>query len=249
MQQKDKTALITGACGGIGMALCDAFSQAGYRVLATDKEQTALLKCEKFIACDLLDTVNGESSIHSLKESVLKCLGADELNVLVNNAALQILGSARDISPESWQNTLQVNLTSPMFLVQAFLDALEAAHGSVVNVTSVHAIATKPAFIAYATSKAALEGLTRALAIDLGGKVRVNSVSPAATETPMLVDGFKGNMAAYQELNEIHPVGRIAKPSEIARAAVFLASEDAQMMTGSCLRIDGGILSRLHDPV
>jgi NAD(P)-dependent dehydrogenase (short-subunit alcohol dehydrogenase family) len=103
--------------------------------------------------------------------------------------------------------------------------------------------------VAYATSKTALVGMTRALAVDLGGRVRVNAVCPAAIATPMLVAGFEGRDAAYQELAAMHPAGRIGQPDEVAKACLMLADPQLGFLTGACLGLDGGIGARLHDPV
>ncbi len=89
----------------------------------------------------------------------------------------------------------------------------------------------------------------QALAVDIGGKVRVNATNPAATATEMLMAGFSSNPGAYEELKDMHPIGRIADPEEIANVAVFLASDQASFITGSCIQVDGGISIRLHDPV
>lgn len=243
-----KTALITGASGGIGQALCDSFSQAGYRVIGTDKVVSDDLKCEEFILFDLEGICHSSEKLDEFIEIIREELFGDGLNVLVNNAALQILDSTSNIAMEDWSRTLDVNLSAPFYLVQGLLDDLQLVDGCVVNIASVHARATKPGFVAYATSKAALVGLTQALAVDLGGKVRVNAINPAATETRMLIEGFTGKMELYNELEKMHPMNRIAKPKEVADVAVFLASQQASFLTGSILDVDGGILSRLHDP-
>jgi NAD(P)-dependent dehydrogenase (short-subunit alcohol dehydrogenase family) len=107
---------------------------------------------------------------------------------------------------------------------------------------------TKSAFISYATSKAALQGLTRALAVDLGGRVRINVIQPAATDTSMLREGFAGNEAGLAALGQYHPAHRLAIPDEIAAAVLFLVSDECRFMTGSVINVDGGIGSRLHDP-
>jgi NAD(P)-dependent dehydrogenase (short-subunit alcohol dehydrogenase family) len=112
----------------------------------------------------------------------------------------------------------------------------------------VHARATKPGFAAYATSKAALHGLTQALAVDLGPDVRVVGIAPAAINTPMLRAGFEGDPNAFAQLEAVHPAGRIGTPEEVATTIVWLASSAAAFMTGSVLWLDGGVLSRLHDP-
>ena len=121
--------------------------------------------------------------------------------------------------------------------------------GGVVNIGSIHARTTKPGFVSYATSKAALIGLTQALAVDLGSKgVRVNVVQPAATQTDMLMRGLDGHPEAYDRLAAYHPLERIADPGEIADAVMFLVSANASFITGAVLSVDGGIGVRLHDP-
>jgi NAD(P)-dependent dehydrogenase (short-subunit alcohol dehydrogenase family) len=246
MQINNKTVLITGAAGGIGHALCEAFSLAEYKVIATDIFEPENVVCDKFIITDLKlfcrDKYYRDDFIKNLQ------LSEYHLSTLVNNAATQILNSTEELSIDDWQETLEVNLLAPFFLTQALLLPLEKHHGSVVNIGSVHATATKQRFIAYATSKSALAGLTHALAVDLGQRIRVNTINPAAVETPMLLDGFKGKESLYQELASMHPLGRIAQPSEIAQVALFLASEKASFISGTTINVDGGILSRLHDP-
>jgi NAD(P)-dependent dehydrogenase (short-subunit alcohol dehydrogenase family) len=144
---------------------------------------------------------------------------------------------------------LNVNLVAPFLLVQALLQELENANGSVINIASIHAQVTKPEFVCYATSKTALVGLTRSMAVDLGGRVRINSICPAAVSTPMLMAGFEGKDDRFKELSRMHPLGRIGTPDEIAQVALFLASPAASFITGAAINVDGGIGSRLHDPV
>jgi NAD(P)-dependent dehydrogenase (short-subunit alcohol dehydrogenase family) len=125
---------------------------------------------------------------------------------------------------------------------------LREAKGSVVNIASIHAMATKSEFSLYATSKGALVTLTKALAIEIAPDVRINTVLPAATDTPMLHAGFSENEKNFETLVEYHPLGRIAKPEEVARIALFLASPQASFMTGAAVNVDGGISACLHDP-
>jgi NAD(P)-dependent dehydrogenase (short-subunit alcohol dehydrogenase family) len=243
-----KTVLITGAAGGIGQALCIAFKMADYRVIATDKESSGEVTCDVFIECDLEDICHSNETLEKFFVNVKDELEGEALNALVNNAAIQILGETENISINEWNRTLDINLTAPFLLTQRFIGVLLSSRGSVINIASVHARATKPGFVAYATSKSALVGLTQSLAIDLGGKVRVNAINPAATETKMLIDGFRENPKKYGELEKMHPINRIAKPEEVAQVAVFLASSKASFITGTTIDVDGGILKRLHDP-
>jgi NAD(P)-dependent dehydrogenase (short-subunit alcohol dehydrogenase family) len=118
----------------------------------------------------------------------------------------------------------------------------------VINIGSIHARRTKPEFVAYATSKGALETLTRALAVELGSRARVNAISPAAIDTPMLRAGFEGQTQNYEALAQCHPAGRIGTPVELAELALFLASDSALFQNGSIVDFSGGNSGRLHDP-
>jgi NAD(P)-dependent dehydrogenase (short-subunit alcohol dehydrogenase family) len=244
-----RAALVTGIAGGIGSALGAAFRAAGYRVIGTGRMRADSDICDAFVEADLNQLADDDAALDAFARAVRAALDGAELEVLVNNAAAQILAPAGSLSMDAWRRTMNVNLTAPFRLVQTFLSDLEAARGCVINIGSVHAQATKPEFAAYATSKAALHGLTRALAVDLGARVRVNCLAPAAIATPMLMAGFEGREAAFQDLEACHPLNRIGAPEEAAAAAVFLASPGAAFATGTIFYLDGGVLSRLHDPV
>jgi NAD(P)-dependent dehydrogenase (short-subunit alcohol dehydrogenase family) len=247
--EDQKIALITGASGGIGQSLCSVFRNDGYKVIALDRIKK-LVDADFFIEANL-DKICSDNDycleIVSHIESLLT--SSHGLDVLINNAAIQAIKPMAKITIADWNQTLNVNLISPFLLTQKLFLFLEKAGGSVVNISSIHAKLTKPEFSCYATSKAALVGLTKSMAVELGSKVRVNAICPAAVSTPMLLAGFDSQSEAYETLSSMHPVGRIAEPSEVARLALFLASKDAQFINGASLELDGGISSRLHDPV
>ena len=140
-------------------------------------------------------------------------------------------------------------MIAPFLLIQGLLPELKKAKGSVVNIASVHSISTKPGFVCYATSKTALVGLTKAMAVDLGPDVRINAICPGATATAMLLSGFEGKGQEFKQLSKMHPLERIAQPTEIADVALFLLSQQASFITGASLSVDGGIGVRLHDPI
>ncbi|NJK51861.1 MAG: SDR family oxidoreductase [Leptolyngbyaceae cyanobacterium SU_3_3] len=243
-----KVVLITGASGGIGQALCQVLSGAGFFVVGLDRV-AGELSCDAFLLADLQQMCHDFDYCTEIVERVRLYCEEKELFGLVNNAAVQIVKATEALTVEDWHRTVDVNLIAPFILSKAFLPELEKACGTIVNMASIHAILTKPGFSCYATSKAALVGLTKSMAVDLGGKVRVNAVCPAATETPMLVSGFEGNEAAYQALSAMHPLGRIARVEEVAQVVLFLMSEQANFITGAVLNVDGGMSARLHDPV
>lgn len=248
MKSTTQAVLVTGAAGGIGRALCAAFTEAGYYVVATDRNK-GRIRCDQFIRFDLQRLVTKRTAAAALRRRVRTALAGRPLCALVNNAAVQVLGGVNELTPSGFTRTLEVNLVAPFLLVRTFLKELKRARGSVVNIGSVHATLTKPGFAAYAASKAGLLGLTRALALELGpAAVRVNIIQPAATRTGMLIAGFKGDRRKLSRLAGYHPLGRIAEPREIAGAAVFLVSDQAAFMTGAAIDMDGGISARLHDP-
>ncbi|MCH9815540.1 MAG: SDR family oxidoreductase [Actinomycetia bacterium] len=239
--------VVTGSSGAIGVAICAAFSKAGYRVVGLDRIGAQGI-CDDFLQVDLERAVAEDE----YRRVALKCLtsavGDQGCHALVNNAAVQIVKPVGLATLEEWQRTFAVNLHAPFVLTQSLLPALTLSHGSVVNITSIHAIQSKPGFCAYATSKAALVSFTRGLALDLSPAVRANAVAPAAVDTPMLREGLSDSDALAM-LAEHHPANRIGRPDEIARAVMFLASKDAEFITGTTMFVDGGISGRLHDPI
>ena len=246
---KPRYALITGAAGGIGLALVQEFAANGYAVIATDQApQPTDLACAHYLQADLARTVSDEAYGNSVLAQVKAIICSHGLHALVNNAAIQILGGADSLTRADWQQTLHVNLLAPFFWAQALLPELEAARGSIVNISSIHARLTKKDFVAYATSKAALSGMTRAMAVDMGPRVRVNAIEPAAIETEMLKAGFEGKDALYAQLEKCHPLGRIGLPAEVAKCAINIVQGGMDFFNGTCIALDGGISSVLHDP-
>lgn len=241
-----RACLITGASGGVGTALAEAFHEAGYFVVGTDKVHSPNKSVDCFIVQDLRELVEDVERAEEFFLKLEQALGDRGLSVLVNNAALQVVAPVSDLTTESWQATLDVNVVAPFLLAQRLLNRLSG--GSIINISSIHARLTKKNFVAYATSKAALSGMTRALAIDIGDKVRVNAIEPAALDTDMLRAGFDKDQAGFDALAGHHPGGRIGEPREVGRLAVAIAGADLPFLNGSVIGLDGGISARLHDP-
>lgn len=246
---RNKAVIITGATGDIGQALCSAFSEAGYFVIATSPEMLSQTKIgDVFIEQDLLRLAIHPKVASRFKASVLGAIPQADMFCIINNAAVQIIGDFQELSAADFTTSFQVNVVAPFVLTQLFVNELTASGGNVLNIGTVHSQATKSGFTAYSTSKTALHGLTRALAVELGGKVRVNTLAPAAIQTAMLSEGFAKTPDLLQLLESYHPAGRIGSVDEVAQAALFLCSEKATFITGATLFMDGGILSKLHDP-
>ena len=240
-----KTVFITGVKGEIGKTISEVFKEAGYFVIGQDKLEGPIASCDVFYNFDLQAYVLD----NTIRDQWNKRFETDfqDLNVLINNAAVQLLGHIKDYPHEQWNETLNVNLTAPFYLTQAFYDRLVRSNGSVINIASIHKQLTKERFFAYATSKSALVGLTKSLAVDVQGKFRVNCISPAAVDTPMLHSGFNNDQKKIDMLGKLHPMQRIGRPEEVARLALFLSQDQTQFINGAEILIDGGISSALRD--
>ena len=249
LSKQPKFVIITGAAGGIGQALVHTFQSADYQVIALDKVSCPdNLITSHYFQVDLARTVEDEAYAETVFAEVRNCLGNNKLKVLINNAAVQILAETNELSRNDWKATLNVNLLAPFFWTQALLPELESTVGCVINISSIHASLTKKNFVAYATSKAALSGMTKAMAVDLGGRVRINAIEPAAIETKMLRASFLSRPKYYQKLASCHPQNRIGQPEEVAALAMAIADGGMMFLHGACIPIDGGISGCLLDP-
>jgi len=240
-----KYALVTGVLGGIGSVISRKLKESGYYVYGLDVRDDFDYKCDRFILFDINQFVVDSSYRIRFTEIFNNLI--PNLDLLVNNAAVQRLDSLDNLKIDEWSETLNVNLTGPLLLSKLFLKRLEESKGSIINIGSIHERLTKKRFISYATSKSALIGLTRAMAVDLEGRVRVNAVSPAAIETKMLLEGFDNNEEKVKELEALHPVQRIGYPEDVAKLVLFLASENNGFIHGANISLDGGISSVLKD--
>lgn len=243
-----KSVLVTGSNGGIGTAICSLLKDNGYYVIGTDLESDEN-NLDDFIQFDLRDITICRDERARFACEINQIIDGSEFSALVNNAALQVLSGMDDLDIEDFRATIDINLTAPLVLSKILYNSLKENKGSILNIGSIHAKLTKPAFISYSTSKSALLGLTQSMAVDIGSNVRVNAIQPAATATEMLLDGFKGQPEAYAKLEAFHPSNCIAKPIEIAEAVFFMISDRCRFMNGAILDVNGGIGCRLHDPV
>lgn len=240
-----RTVFITGVLGGIGWATAEVFAGAGWRVVGMDRRAQPADReaIDRFLRADLAD-----SGIASTLETFLADL--ERLDAVVNNAGLQIKRPLTELSIDEWDELFATNLRSAFIVSRASYEHLRRTRGSIVNVASVHAVATSPGMAAYAATKAALVALTRSAALELADAgVRVNAILPGAVDTPMLRAGLAGwpsPEAGLEHLKKRTPLGRIGEPEEIARAILFLADGSASsFVTGQTLVVDGGALLRL----
>lgn len=241
--------LVTGAAGGIGIATVRAFSEAGWTVLAADRRgDAAPPHASGFFVAD----VSQDSQVDGLFEWMGSQV--DRLDALVNNAAVQLAKPLVNTSVDEWDAVMASNLRSAYLTARRALPLLAATQGAIVNVSSVHAVATSIDISAYAASKGGLVALTRAMAIEFAPEaVRVNAVLPGAVDTPMLREGMRRQRLSgdtveqrLAELARRTPLGRVGRPEEIAQSILFLATQSrASFITGQTLVVDGGATARL----
>ncbi len=248
--RKPAHAVITGTAGAIGAAIAARFQAAGYRTCGIDRAQSPPGSAvDMYIQADLHAFVNDEQARDDTLTRIRNWLAGQPLRTLINNAAYQYVSRVHPIAVAELQRSYDVNVLAPYLLVSNLAAELERGGGSVVNVGSIHARLTKPGFLAYATTKAALAALTRGLALDFEDRFRVNCVEPASVSTPMLQDGFRAAPGKLQELRDHHPQRRIASPAEVAELVFQINSNELRFLHGSCIDMSGGIGARLHDPL
>lgn len=239
---------ITGGGSGIGRAAALAFGALGARVaiggLEADELQTTFSTLEgEGVAARAapLDVRKADDVSRFIKDAV-SAFG--RLDVVVNCAGTSAVGELADMSEEEWDLVFDTNVKGVFLVSRAATPHLVGTGGTVVNVASQLAFAAVGGFAAYCASKAAVVHLTRAMALELIPKgVRVNCVCPGATDTPLLRRAFPGGVGPQGTLDELasaHPIGRLARPEEIAEAIVFLASPQASFAVGASLIVDGG---------
>ena len=242
-----RVALITGAAGGIGQATVAAFVDSGWRVVAVDRvENGDLPAVVAFHRVDLTDIESVAGLFERLRDE------PGRLDALVNNAGVQISKPILKTTVEDWDHVMETNLRSTFLIGKHSLNLLGASRGSVVNVSSVHALATSLNIAAYAASKGGILALTRAMALEFGARgVRVNTILPGAVDTPMLRAGLvriegRSLEAKLRVLSAKTALGRVGEPYEIAQGILFLADSDrSSFITGQALVIDGGVTARL----
>lgn len=248
---KKRYVVITGASRGIGRAAWELFAKNNWFVIGIGRSplQGDIPQQGHFIQAD----VSYEKDWQKIKEETARI--TDQLDAVVNNAAIQVTKPIIDTTLEEWDQVINANLRSVFLSVKLLHSLLKAGNGgAIVNVSSVHAVATSKDIAAYAASKGGMLALTRALAIELApDKIRVNTVLPGAVDTEMLRSGLNRDHAGSGTTDERMEIlasktviGKIGRPEEIARAIYFLADQDeSSFTTGSSLIVDGGATTRL----
>jgi meso-butanediol dehydrogenase/(S,S)-butanediol dehydrogenase/diacetyl reductase len=242
MRLAGKVAIITGGGSGIGKAIAMAFVREGAKVAITGRDGKKLDRAAVEIGADCLAVRADVSNAANVQKLVSATLDRfKRINVLVNNAAVLLPGTAESLSEEDFDQTFDINVKGLWLMSRAVLPHMRAASGgSIVNIGSVLSMVGARNRVAYSASKGAVMAMTKAMALDHAAEnIRVNCIAPGIVETEM-VARFSTDENARKQRVALHPMGRFGQPAEIASAAVFLASDESGWTTGSVLTIDGG---------
>ncbi len=238
------TALVTGGASGIGEAICRRFTWSGASVIIADVDKARaenLSKELKNSSVMQLDITN-EAAVKAAFEALPK------LDILVNNAGIGLVASVEETTTEDFERLFRVNVEGTFFVTKAAMPLLLKSSGNIVNIGSVAGVKGFRRRFAYCATKGAVLAMTKQLALEYAGKIRVNAICPGTTETPF-VEAYIEKYHSHEvekikaELNARQPVGRLGRPDEMADLALYLASPQAGFVTGSFMFIDGGTLA------
>jgi len=236
-----RRALVTGGASGIGEATCRALTAAGATVTIVDLDRAraeslaAQLPGAAALSCDIADEADVASALGDIAA----------LDILVNNAGIGLVGGIEETGAADFDRLYRVNVAGTFLVTRALLPKLLASAGCVVNIGSVAGLVGIKRRFAYCTTKGAVVAMTRQLAVDYAGRLRVNCICPGTVDTPF-VEGYLEKYHAHEkdkvraELNQRQPVGRLGRPDEIAHLVLYLCSSEAAFVTGSVMTIDGG---------
>ena len=252
-----KVAIVSGGARGIGRAATRKLAGEGASVvICSDREEqveetVAALREEGLEVRGVRADVTSSADMKMLMDLASETYGG--VDVLVNSAGVQRYGTVVETEEEVWDEVLDANLKG-VYLASRYAipEMRKRGGGAIVNLSSVQAFASQKGVAAYTASKGGINALTRVMALDHAGEnIRVNAVCPASVDTPMLrwsADLFKGDKSVEETLEDwgrMHPLGRVARPEEVAEVIAFLASARASFITGGDYKVDGGMLAAL----
>jgi NAD(P)-dependent dehydrogenase (short-subunit alcohol dehydrogenase family) len=246
-----RVSIVTGAGSGIGRAISLRFAQGGGRIVAADidgragEETAGAIRERGGDASSVSVDVASNEQVQAMVDAALGRYG--RIDILVNNAAVSGGGGILDVSPETWDRTLAVDLRGPYLCMRAALPVmLRQRRGSIINISSVNALLAL-GHHPYSAAKAGLISLTQNVAVDYGDQgIRANVICPGTVRTPIWADRTERMPDILDRLSRWYPLRRIAEPEEIAAVALFLASDEASFVTGAVIVADGGLTAGIR---
>ena len=255
MRLGGKVAVVTGAGSGIGRATAQLFAREGASVVIADwnpaggRETLDLVRSAGGEAVFVETDVSQTDQAGRMVDTALTSYG--RLDILFNNAAVQVFGTIPDTPETDWHKVMDVNLKGVYLGCKyAIPPMIEQGGGSIINMSSILGLVGDPAMPAYGATKGGILAMTKAMAQAHGRQnIRVNSICPGDVETPLVMEYFDQQpdpAAARQAVANEYALGRIARPAEIASVALFLASDESSFVTGTCIVVDGGLTSKCY---
>lgn len=245
-----KTILITGAAMGIGKAVAELHAARGHNLILMDVDGSALERTAATLGDKVVVSVGSVADLAASERAVAAGLARfGQLDGVSHNAGIQRYGDAVETSLALWNEVMAINLTGAFLVAKAAMPALRKSRGAIVLTASIQGMAAQKGALAYVAAKHGMLGLVAGMAMDEAERgVRINGVAPGSVDTPMLRDAIAldPDPAALEKVvDDMHPLGRRARPEEIAAVIAFLLSDEASFMTGETVRVDGGVLSRI----
>ena len=243
----ERSVIVTGAASGMGAAISKAFANEGAKLILADINESGLNEIKSICRNDVITVKCDVSKAKDAKKIIdVCCESYGKVDVLVNNAGIGLLGTVVELSEEDWDREIDVNLKGVFLCSKYAISKMkESGGGAIINISSGAGIKGGKGSAGYNASKGGVVLLTKAMALDHAkDNIRINSVAPGIIDTPFndkILEKTPNPLEAKKRQEDITPLGRLGKPEEIAKAVLFLASEDASFMIGSIMSVDGGL--------
>lgn len=243
MSTNKKIAIVTGGGSGIGLAIAEKFTQSNITTIIIGRDQQKLCAAREKLGENCHAISHDLSDLSTLPELANKIISQfGQIDILVNNAGINMKKDFTEVSDEDFQQVLQTNVSAVFSLSREVVKQMvQNGGGAIINISSMASQYGIPKVIAYTASKSAIEGMTRAMAVELSPKgIRVNCIAPGFIATDMSAKALNGDLERKQKVMSRTPMGQLGNPSDIADAALFLATDASKYITGVVLPVDGG---------